>query len=332
MWSKQVDTHFAQNALHPTVAADHTLAYYDGSGVQQNELVWLNRRAGKVAETGVRQGTIHDLSLSPDGRLVALSAFEGSNRDIWVWDIARGVKTRLSFDRGIEWRTVWSPDGEKVAYSSRRSGNSWEIFLQQVDGDGNEEAILATPQTDWVSDWSRDGRYILFSRASPETSLDIWYLKRDEDGDGREPRPFLRTAAIEKVPRLSPDGRYVAYLSDESGRDEVYVQPFPEGGRRVTVSNNGGTAPGWSRDSKELFYVEGTTLVAVEVSAGATFSVDASQRLFQHPSLAISFYSHYDVSADGKRFLIAEPVGEAEEPQIRVVQNWYEEFRDRKQD
>ena len=316
----------AQNGINATVAADHTLAYYGGSGVQQNELIWLNRRGEKVAGTGVRQGTIHDPSLSPDGRLSALSAIEGSNRDIWVWEIARGVKTRLSFDPSVEWRTVWSPDGEKVAFSSRRSG-SWQIFLQQVQGGRNEEAILTPPQTDWVSDWSRDGRYILFGRASSDTSLDVWYLTRKENG-GWEPRPFLQTPAVERVPRISPDGRYVAYMSDESGRDEIYVQPFPEGGRRVTVSNNGGTAPRWSRDGQELFYVEGSTLVAVSVSAGETFSVEASQRLFEHPNLAISFYSHYDVSEDGERFLIAEPVGEPEEPQIRVVQNWYEEFRD----
>ncbi len=198
-----------------------------------------------------------------------------------------------------------------------------------MDGGGEEEALVATPNQEWVSDWSRDGKYILYENVTAESLMDLWYLESNEEGGTWEPQPFLQTPANEGVPRLSPNGRYLAYMSDQSGRDEIYVEPFPERGRRVTVSDNGGQAPRWSRDGKELFYVEGSTLVAVSVSAGATFSVATPQRLFEHQSLAASFYSDYDVSPDGRRFLIAERVGGVAEPQIRVVQNWYEEFRDR---
>ncbi len=143
----------------------------------------------------------------------------------------------------------------------------------------------------------------------------------------------MQTPFNQVVPRFSPDGRYVAYVSEESGQLEVYVQPFPEGGRKVTVSSNGGTKVRWSRDGKELFYVEGQTLVAVAVSSGSSFSVGSATRLFEHASLMRGFnYAPYDISADGQRFILAEPVGEgadAREPSIRVVQNCHEEFRPR---
>ena len=146
----------------------------------------------------------------------------------------------------------------------------------------------------------------------------------------------MQTPFREILPKLSPDGHYVAYVSNESGRDEVYVQPFPEGGRKVTVSSNGGRKVRWSRDGKELFYVEGNTLVAVSVSTAPSFSVGSATRLFEHPGLRSGIYlGPYDVSADGQRFILAEPVGEgadAPELSIRVVLNWYEKFRDREHD
>ncbi len=187
-----------------------------------------------------------------------------------------------------------------------------------------------------TSRWgSRDGKYILYSRIDPETADDLWYLERKEDGSGWEPHPFLQTSFSERTAKFSPDGRYVAYVSDESGQNEVYVQPFPEGGRKVTVSSNGGTKVRWSRDGKELFYVEGQTLVAVSVSSGSSFSVGSATRLFEHPGLGLATnYAPYDVSADGQRFILAESVEEGADaqPSIRVVQNWFAEFRDRDQD
>ena len=211
-----------------------------------------------------------------------------------------------------------------------------DILLRQADGSGEEQVLAATPRREALSDWSRDGKYLLYQMESPENGFDLWYLERNEDGSGWEPYPFLQTPALEVVPRFSPDGRYVAYISNESGESEVYVQRFPAGGRRVTVSSNGGTKVRWSRDGKELFYVEGQTLVAVSVSSGSSFSVGSATRLFEHPGLRPGInYAPYDVSADGQRFILAEPVGEgaeALEPSIRVVQNWYEEFRDGEQD
>ena len=325
----------SQNSRGPTVAADQTLVYLDSSGSGQQQLVWLDRRGEKTGEIGPVQEVIGSPALSPDGRLVAVTATESSNEDVWVYDITRGVRTRLSTSPERDWRPVWSPAGDEVAFTSNRAGNQ-DIFLRQADGSGEEKVLAEAPYNETLSDWSRDGKYLLYHLSDPETRADLWYLERNEDGSGWEPHPFLQTPFSEFVPRFSPDGRYVAYVSTESGQNEVYVQPFPEGGRRVTVSSNGGTKVRWSRDGKELFYVEGETLVAVSVSSGSSFSVGPATRLFEHPDLGLGTnYAPYDVSADGQRFILTGPVGEgadAPTPSIRVVQNWYEEFRGRQQD
>ena len=165
------------------------------------------------------------------------------------------------------------------------------------------------------------------------TEVDIWYLERGEDGGDWKPRPFLQTRFGERAAKFSPDGRYVAYHSDESGRFEIYVQPFPEGGRKVTVSSNGGTNVRWSPDGSEIFYVEGGTLVAVRVSmSDQDFSVGAAAKLFHHPKLGEWQRTNYDVSPDGRRFLVPQVVGETAHPAIRVVQNWFEEFRERERE
>ena len=321
----------SENSLYPTVAGDQTLVYLDGTGSGQQQLVWLDRRGEKMGQIGQAQLAIRDPVLSPDGRAVAVSALETSDQDVWIWNIARGVKTRLSSHPERDFLPVWSPTGEEIAFSSNRAGN-FDIFLRQADGGGEANALAATARTEYLSDWSRDGKNLLYARDAPETGLDLWRLERAEDGSGWEPHPFLQTPFRETAATFSPDGRYVAYLSHESGQDEIYVQPFPESGRKLTVSSNGGRQPRWARDGKELFYVEGSTLVAVSVSTGSTFSVGAATRLFEHPGLrGERLFPQYDISADGQRFILAETVGlgaDAPKPSIHVVQNWFAEFRD----
>ena len=327
----------AQNSRDPTVATDGTLVYLDNFVAlqRQRQLVWLNRSGDKIGEIGLPQVWLGLPALSPDGRRVAVQAIEGSNFDIWVWDIARAVKTRLTTGPELDGVALWSPTGEDVAFNSFRAGNS-DIFLRQADGGGEAKVLPATPRNESLTDWSRDGKYLLYWLDDPETGADLWYLERNEDGSAWEPHPFLRTPFNKRAAKFSPDGRYVAYVSDESGEWEIYVRPFPQGGRRSTVSSNGGTQPRWSRDGKELFYVEGGTLVAVSVSSGPTFSVGSARRLFEHPGLrdnpGKASYPQYDVSADGRQFVLPERVDlgeEAPKPSIRVVQNWFEQFRDR---
>ena len=270
----------AQNGRQPTVAADNTLVL-DSYVSAQEQLIWVGRDGKKVEEIGLPQERILEAAISPDGGRMAVSVSQGANFDVWVWDLASGVKTRLSTAPELDLFPVWSPAGDEVAFASLRSDNA-DIYLRPADGSGDELTVAATSQREWPSDWSGDGQYLLYTKQGPETGSDLWYLERSEDGGDWEPHPFLQERLAQAGPKFSPNGRYVAYMSAESGQREVYVQPFPEGGRKVTVSNSGGTQVRWSPDGKELFYVEVERLMAVVVSTEGEFSASPPVGLFKH--------------------------------------------------
>jgi Tol biopolymer transport system component len=228
-------------------------------------------------------------------------------------------------DAAHEILPVWSPDGTEVAYSSYRSGNI-DILLRRADGSEDEKMIAGTVHPERVSDWSRDGRYILYSLQHPDTKGDIWSLERQPEG--WTARPFLQTPADERMPKLSPDGRYVAYVSDESGRPELYVQSFPSAAGKRAISSGGASQPRWRNDGRELFYVEGNVLISVAMRTQPALSIGPATRLFAHSAFAVSLDANYDVSPDGRRFLLPERIGaQGKERMIRVVQNWFAEFR-----
>ena len=324
-----------QNGGGPTVATDQTLVYLDGFRQRQQQLSWFGRAGENLGKIGSPQFDIRDPALSPDEKLVAVMALEGTNRDLWSWEISRDVKNRLTFSETSERNPVWSPTAAELAFTSDRGG-SYGIFLRKADGSDEPRPLAAGPHNELVTDWSRDGRYLVYTVRHPGSGIDIEYLERKGEGSDWESHPYLQTQFREDFPQFSPDGRFLAYRSDESGRDEIYVRPFPEGGGRIAVSSNGGTQPRWSRDGKEIFYVEGTTLVAVAVSTRPSFSVGSVTRLFEHRALLTSLwpFARYDVSGDGQRFVLPVPVDEEVEDavSIHIIQNWYEEFRDREQD
>jgi Tol biopolymer transport system component len=282
------------------------------------------------------------LALSPDGLRAAVSTWEGTDLDVSVYDLVRGgARTRLSnpqIDRYPVWsRLAWSPGGDQVAFTLH-TGSSLDIVARQADRSGEGMVMAEIPGGwEWVSDWSRDGKYVVYNTTSPENRADLWYLERREDGSGWEPHSFLESPFGERKGRLSPSGHHIAYVSNVTGRSEIYVQPFPEGGSEVTISTHGGNAPRWSPDGKELFYLEGSTLVVVPVSAGSTFSPGPARRLFETSAFPwagpSTMAATYDISPDGRRFLLAEEVEEELPPvRVRVVQNWFEEFRDQQED
>jgi Tol biopolymer transport system component len=214
--------------------------------------------------------------------------------------------------------------------------------------DGTGEAVALVQTEAGVPglpgpDWSRDGRYLVYQQTSATGgsvsvagiwgSSDVMYVEIGADGTAGEPLAFLATPANEAAPKLSPDGRFVAYSSDESGRQEVYLRPFPSGAGRWQASVAGGGQPRWSRDGKELFYVRDTTLMSVSVATGQGVTLGQPHELFQSIDLQAQIVMPvFDISADGQRFLTVAPVeqrAEAAPPTIRIVQNWYEEFRDR---
>ena len=327
----------AENVGRPSVAIDRTLVAVDLRGSDQQQLVWLDRTGRKLGTIGQPQAVILYPSLSPDGGRVVVSGLEeGTNLDIWVHEVDHALKTRLTFDPGADSFPKWSPSGKEVVFSSNRAGNV-DIFSRAADGSTEPVSLVSTPRPEFPSAWSPNMKYFLYVAVDPETAMDIWYLERKELEDGFESRPFLQTSFTETQSRLSPDGRFVAYLSDESGRGEVYVRPFPQGGGKWQVSANGGDHHRWSKDGRELFYVEGETLMAVVVSTTEGFSAGSAKPLFEHPGLAEGNSSTFDVSADGQRFVVVEDLeseeGEAAKPlSIHIVENWFEEFKDREQD
>ncbi len=323
-----------------TVSRDGTLAYVDqtgGGSTGIRTLVWRDR-AGELLETvGQPQPSVFVPAISPDGQRIAVASAESGNPDIWVHDLIRSTKTRLTFDSAPERMPTWSPSGDKIAYWLQGDEGS---SLRSTAADGTGEPVVlveAAPPLPNPS-WSRDGRYLVYQESNTETGYDIRYVEMGTDGDASEPVAFLATPASERAPKLSPDGRFVAYMSNESGRNEIYVRPFPEGSGRRQASVNGGTRPRWSRDGTGLFYVQGNNaLMAVSVSTAQGVTLGQPQQLFESPDLRSNNSSPtYDVSADGQRFVTLAPVQDDEEaeatrPSIRIVQNWYEEFRDRQQ-
>ena len=267
----------SENGRGPTVASDGTLVYLDHVP-EMYQLVFVDRAGAPKEQIGQPMEGVMNLTLSPDGRRVAFSAVLDFNRDIWTYHFARNLRTRLTTAPEIDFRPAWSANGEEVAFSSDPMGRGYDIFRQRVDETGEPEVLVGTPAREFASDWSRDGKYLIYRRMNPETGADLWYVVAE--GADWTPHPFVQTPASEMQPRFSPDSRYVAYMSDQSGRREVYVRPFPEGETVSRISRNGGRSPRWNPNGKELFYIEGTSLLAVPVSMSPSFSPGEPKRLF----------------------------------------------------
>jgi hypothetical protein len=268
-----------------------------GSGASGDlQLVWLNRSGKEVSTIAEKIPDLQGVALSPQGDRVALQLNAGET-DIWVLDLARGVRTRLTFGPIGNVSPIWSPDGKWIAYSSARNGH-FAICRKPSDGSGAEETLLTDIDQPALDDWSRDGKYLLYSRpllSGP--GRQIWSLPLEGE---RKPSLILERGANGK---LSPDGRWLAYQSGESGTVQVYVVPFGGGQGKWQVSANGGTQPKWNKDGKELYYLDLTfNLPAVPVTnAGGALQFGVAQKLVTSWSAPQVIY---DVSPDGKRILL----------------------------
>ena len=317
-----------EDGSHPTVTARGSLSYLVSPTGGTDQLIWRGRNGVELEKVGRPQTRMSHTALSPDGRFAAVRAAERGVSDIWIHEAARPVATRVSGGASTDMRPVWFASGEEIAFNAETAGNL-DIYRAPVHGDVEPQAILATEASEGVADISADGKYLLFVRREADGSAgDLWYIE-PATGDAAEPQPFMKTPFDETDGQFSPDGRFVAYLSDESGEREVYVRRFPAGTGKWQVSTHGARQPRWSRDGSEIFYVEGDTLIAVKVATNRGFSVEASERLFRSDYFQNSDSHVYDVSADGQRFVIPDAAQGSEPPRIRVVLNWFEEFRDR---
>jgi len=239
--------------------------------------------------------------------------------DIWLHDLARGTHSRFTFNSKNNLFPTWSPDGSYIAFTSNRDGPG-RVYRKATGGTGQDEIVDQDELTKRPTDWSADGRYLFEETATttPKTSDDIWVAPMPPDG-GRKPYPYLRTEFHEGRARLSPNGKWLAYTSDETKRNEVYIMTFPNPGGKWQISTSGGAEPVWSRDGKELFFISGDgKMMAVEIKGtGGNPEAGVPKALFDVRSNP----SAYDVSKDG-RFLIPMPLQQSANAPITIVVNW----------
>jgi Tol biopolymer transport system component len=298
---------------------------YDAGGSVSRRLLWFDR-SGKALRTVGPPGEYFNVDVSPDGRRVAAERRDPqtANHDIWLFDVARKASARFTFHPAVDFLPVWSPDGRRIAFCSNRDG-AYNLYQRDASAAGEEELLLKTPWDKFPASWSPDGRRLLYSELDPKTGSDLLVL----DLDRRQPVPWLRTEFDERVGRFSPDGRWVAYESNESGRYEIFVRPFsPSGGAagQWQVSTSGGENPRWRGDGKELFYLgQDHKLMAVEVkTAGGRFEAGVPRALVstRAASLPGLFHTLYAITADGQRFLVITEGDEVVSQPATVVMNW----------
>jgi eukaryotic-like serine/threonine-protein kinase len=305
-----------------SVSRDGTLAYRTGEAGAR--LLWLDA-SGKELEALGDRGEYFNPALSRAGDRLAfdLNDPRGGKTDIWIRDLARGVNSRFTFGEGNNGVSVWSPDGATIVFRSDRSG-LYDLYEKPSSGQGEEKILLKSDEPKFATDWSRDGRYIAFASQNQKTGWNAWALPTFGD---RKPIPIVVGAFAETLPKFSPDVRFVAYQSNESGRAEIYVQSFPTPSGKWQASSSGGSDPAWSADGKKLFYrAADQKLMAVDVEAGETFKAGIPQALFPARVQPGTARNKYVVSVDGKRFLMISPLGREALTPTTVVLNWSAEL------
>jgi serine/threonine-protein kinase len=306
-----------------------------GGVIEERESpVWISGD-GKEEHIKVQPRDYDVPQISPDGKQVAFDVDTGGNLDIWVWDFVRETMERLTFHEDTDVNPLWTPDGKRIVFSSNREG-SMSIYWKAADGTGEVELLCSVPDRSlFTGSWSGDGNVLVLMELDQSRSLDIGILSMEAD---REHELLLHDSHNEVQPRISPDGRWMAYMSDESGRYEVYVRPFPDVNKGMwQISENGGNEPRWSRDGRELFYRSGDAIMGVSVKTDPGFSSDTPMNLIRGVRNYVlrDWCTFWDVSPDSKRFLVLkELTGDVStegtsRPKINIVLNWFEELKDR---
>jgi serine/threonine protein kinase/Tol biopolymer transport system component len=306
---------------------DGSLIYAPGAaGVEERRrLVWVDRK-GVVEPLQFPPDAYAAPSLSPDGRRLAVS-ISRDHSDIWILDLDRSTRSQFTFDPAFEGNSLWSPDGGRVAFTSTRDASA-NIFWRPADGSGPAEQITKSENSLWPHSWSRDGQILAFAEVKTDGNIDLGLLSLEG-----EPtiRPLLTSPSTsEDNPVISPDGRWIAYTSDETGRNEVYIQSFPNLGGKWPVSTEGGEQPFWSPNGRELFYHNGEAMMAVTIEAKPSLTPGKSTKMFEGPYV-FGRSRNYDVSPDGQRFLMIkegeEKAGTSARTELILVENWFEELK-----
>jgi serine/threonine-protein kinase len=322
------------------VSHSGTLAYIPRPSTLPVRALVLVERNGKATLLSQTRASYTHPRLSRDGKRIAVAIDSETGSDIWIYDVQRDTRTRLT-SGGVNKYPVWSSDGQRITFQAARSGGVG-LYSASLSG-GDAEALIPSGTGDQAAglsralagllpgtmplftsayphlpmSWSPDGEHLAFDERKPSAERDIWVLKK-----GGDPAPFLMTPFDESVPAFSPDGKWLAYVSDESGRSEVYVQPFPGPGAKWPISTDGGTEPSWSVDGNELFFRRGDQLLAVQVTSTPEFRSTRPQPVFEARYETIEGARNYDVSADGKQFVVVRGEGVVPQEQFNVVLHW----------
>jgi Tol biopolymer transport system component len=295
------------------------MLYASGAASGTQTILWLDRTGKRVGTVG-DPGVFFDLDLSPDEKKLAVTDANTSAATVYVHDLSGKLKTRLTFSGGAHITPIWSPDSKEVAFTANQQA---AISTKVVAGSGPEQTLLSSPKQIYqgVTDWSRDGRYLMYEQG-PGVDEQLWILPLFGD---RKPFPYTGMNVQERSGTFSPDARWVAYMSNETGRPEVYVSPFPWTGARWQISNGGGSSPRWRADGKELFYFDFSGIAAVAVDGGgSSFQIGATKQLFRLPLRGLS--REYAASRDGQRIIAITP-SEGTSQSLTLVQNWMAEIK-----
>ena len=286
-------------------------------------VVWVDRQGLSEPVPVPSQPYVH-VSLSPDGRRMAVDIDEGTEQQIWVHDVSRpGSLTKVTVEGTNNQAPRFTPDGRRISFASGSLGSSSStIFSMSADGGGAVDPVLTRERSTFLRSWSADGRFLAFDSESPDADFDIMFTTLDGEP---EILPFLDSEFSERSPRFSPDGHWLTYYSDESGRGEIYVRSFPDAEQRRQISTGGsGTGSAWTRDGRELFYLSRNRMMAVDIQTSPELAVGPPRELFEAP---FPVFPEFDVSANGERFLMIQVGDQAEGELIHIVQNWFEELR-----
>ncbi len=286
-----------------------------------NALVWVDR-SGTEQPTGASGRPYAQPRLSPDGRRVVTS-LRGNTEDLWMIDLSRGTSSRLTAESNTSF-PVWTPDGKRLTLASAKEG-SYGIYWRPADGSAPDDRLLSGRWPDYPFSWAPDGKTLALVSVSPTTLQDIRMLSVDTPGTSA---PFVETQFREGAPVFSPDGKWIAYVSDESGRFEIYVRPFPGPGEKWPISLEGGNEPVWPRHGKELFYRAGDAVMAVDIDTSATFSAGTPHKLFDTPyERSIALWPNFDATPDGQRLLMIKRGNAAPAAShANIVLNWTDEL------
>lgn len=321
--AEQVGTSLTTNNAAFSVSENGVLAYGPGTtgGPLSRELVWMDRTGKRLGAVG-QPGAVATAALSPDEKRISfvINKQGGDASDLWLHDVARGVPSRFTFRPGLSRDGVWSPDGSRIVFSA----DNRSLYQKPASGAGKEELLLQAGISPVPLDWSRDGKFLVYQtlQSGGQAGADPWLLPMEGD---HKPVPYLQTPFNEVAGQFSPDGRWMAYASNESGQPQVYVQAIPARGAKWQISTIGGGQPRWRRDGQELFYLSADQkLMVVPVKTGVAFETGRPQPLFEIEPVYEASQGRftYQPTADGQRFLVTAPVAGAVTAPITVVLNW----------